>query len=191
MLVSPVYSCSKASRSLTVQRITPDTALPIPGARTRKHKHMDNSHASLSQLSAELVALICEHVREINHPTSCEISQSYPQRASNVFSNSRVKLRDIDPSSLRRSRLVSRIFNDSATPLSFRTLVVSERLVTEDALEHCPSSLIHHIRQFTKHLIVPGNLPPVGIKRLLAHMSELSTITYGDICLPFPSQDSS
>ncbi|KAF4119874.1 hypothetical protein GMORB2_3562 [Geosmithia morbida] len=109
---------------------------------------MDASRPGLPQLSSELKTLVCD------------------------------QLRDIDTDSLRQLRLASREFNDIATPVYYRTLVLNELLVHEDAQTLYPVTLFQNIACFTKHLVIRSTLDPTGVRRILSLTASLSSITW-------------
>lgn len=88
-----------------------------------------------------------------------------------------LQLRGIDYPSLFRLRRVSRRFNAIATPVVYRTLELSDRLVATDA-HLAYAAAFGHIAHFTRHVVIHSGLDPVGIRRVLQRTGLISTITF-------------
>ncbi|KUI72692.1 hypothetical protein VM1G_08109 [Cytospora mali] len=102
---------------------------------------------SLNDLSTELLAMIFEH------------------------------LCDIDPQHLFPARRLSRQLYQIATPLAYRTFVLTERVISRDAEQRFPQALAH-IYAYTKHVIARSNLNPAGTRRILDGIQNLSTVRW-------------
>ncbi|KAI5463999.1 hypothetical protein BGZ63DRAFT_411855 [Mariannaea sp. PMI_226] len=87
------------------------------------------------------------------------------------------QLRDADPPSLRSVRLTSRRLNAIAIPITYRVLTLSESLVALDAEQRYPNAY-NHITAYTNHVVIPGNLDPAGINRILLRILRLYSIRW-------------
>ncbi|KAH7271877.1 hypothetical protein FSOLCH5_004720 [Fusarium solani] len=94
------------------------------------------------------------------------------------------QLRDIDTRSVLSVRLISKRFDAIATPTAYRFLTLNEHLVAPDAEQQYPN-VFDHISLHTNHVVVPSNLDPDGISRVLSCIRRLSSIRWqyidGDI----------
>lgn len=77
-------------------------------------------------------------------------------------------------------RLVSRRFNDIATPIIYRSLALNQRLVALDAEIQYPNAL-HHIAVYTNHVVVSSNLDREGVTRILTRVRRLSSVRFVNI----------
>ncbi|KUI57051.1 hypothetical protein VP1G_04380 [Cytospora mali] len=102
---------------------------------------------SLNDLSTELLAMIFEH------------------------------LCDVDSQHLFTARLLCRRFNQIATPIAYKTLVLTERITSRDAEQRFPQALAH-IYAYTNHVIARSNLDPAGTRRILERIRNLSTVRW-------------
>ncbi|OIW30636.1 hypothetical protein CONLIGDRAFT_557221, partial [Coniochaeta ligniaria NRRL 30616] len=102
---------------------------------------------SLSSLSTELLMIIFEQLLEIDR-----------RAAANVLR-------------------VCRRFNNIATPLLYRTVSLTKKLVSKEAETQYPQALLTIFKN-TDHLIVPGDLDPYWIGRILARTERLRHITW-------------
>ncbi|KAH8196268.1 hypothetical protein TruAng_009570 [Truncatella angustata] len=101
---------------------------------------------SMNELSSELLALIFEH------------------------------LRDVDAGSLATARLLSRRFDAIVTPIKYKFLYLSERILAPEAQAYIPDAL-EKIYVHTRHVQANSDLDPQNIKRLLDRIQRLSTVS--------------
>ncbi|KAI8675443.1 hypothetical protein NCS57_00445500 [Fusarium keratoplasticum] len=87
------------------------------------------------------------------------------------------QLRDIDTRSVLSVRLISKRFDAIATPTAYRFLTLNEHLVAPDAEQQYPN-VFDHISLHTNHVVVPSNLDPDGISRVLSCIRRLSSIRW-------------
>ncbi|KAJ4132723.1 hypothetical protein NW754_015539 [Fusarium falciforme] len=94
------------------------------------------------------------------------------------------QLRDIDTRSVLSVRLISKRLDAIATPTAYRFLTLNEHLVAPDAEQQYPN-VFDHISLHTNHVVVPSNLDPDGISKVLSCIRRLSSIRWqyidGDI----------
>lgn len=109
--------------------------------------HQHQPRWSLNDLSTELLALIFE------------------------------QLRDIDTQYVSTARLLCRRFNQIAVPIAYNTLVLTERIVAQDAGLHFPQAL-EHISAHTNHVVARSDLDPAGIKRILERIRRLCSVRW-------------
>ncbi|TDZ38342.1 hypothetical protein C8035_v007285 [Colletotrichum spinosum] len=102
---------------------------------------------SLNDLSSELLALILEQLREID------------QRA------------------VAAARCLSRRLEAIATPITYQTLFLNERIVAPDA-ESCFPNLLRNVSTFTHHVVVRSDLDSAGIRRVLDRIQRLKTVRW-------------
>ncbi|KAH7309102.1 F-box domain-containing protein [Stachybotrys elegans] len=86
-------------------------------------------------------------------------------------------LRDAHYPSLLTLRRLSRRFNSIATPIAYRTLPVS-RALADPAADRTFPSAFRHISLYTNHVIVHGQLPPDGVRRILARVPKLLSVEW-------------
>ncbi|KAH6651744.1 F-box domain-containing protein [Truncatella angustata] len=113
---------------------------------------------SMNELSSELLALIFEH------------------------------LRDVDAGSLATARLLSRRFDAIVTPIKYKFLYLSERILAPEAQAYIPDAL-EKIYVHTRHVQANSDLDPQNIKRLLDRIQRLSTVRWTYIGAGFCSGD--
>ncbi|KAK7413540.1 hypothetical protein QQX98_007549, partial [Neonectria punicea] len=87
------------------------------------------------------------------------------------------QLRDVDSHSLESVRLASRRFDAIATPIVYQLLTLNERLVAPDAHHRYPTTF-RHISVHTNHVVVPSNLDPEGITRIILGIQRLASIRW-------------
>lgn len=85
------------------------------------------------------------------------------------------QLRDIDTQYVSTARLLCQRFNQIAIPIAYKTLVLTERIVAQDAGLHFPQAL-EHISAHTHHVVARSDLDPAGIKRILERIRKLSSV---------------
>ncbi|EFQ29474.1 F-box domain-containing protein [Colletotrichum graminicola] len=111
---------------------------------------------SLNGLSSELIALIFEQLREI------------------------------DDRALAAARCLSRRFEAIATPITYRTLCLNERIVALDADSRYPN-LLCNVSTYTNHVIARSDLDPDGIRRVLDRVQRLKTVRWHYVDAEFRS----
>ncbi|KAF5512910.1 hypothetical protein CGCA056_v012407 [Colletotrichum aenigma] len=111
---------------------------------------------SLNDLSSELLALIFEQLREI------------------------------DERAVYASRCISKRFDAIATPVTYQTLRLNERIVAPDAEALFPN-LLRHVSTFTNHVVVRSDLDPDGIRRVLDRVQRLKTVRWQYVDAEFRS----
>ncbi|KAF6840686.1 F-box domain-containing protein-like protein [Colletotrichum plurivorum] len=102
---------------------------------------------SLNDLSSELLALIFEQLREI------------------------------DGRAVAAARCLSRRLDAIATPVTYHTLSLNERIVAPDTESRYPN-LLRHVSTFTNHVVVRSDLDPDGIRRVLDRVQRLKTVRW-------------
>lgn len=143
------------------------------------HPHQYQPRWSLNDLSTELLALIFEQVRDNPHQTSSSGFLVDAFRATvyllGITLTKVCQLRDIDTQYVSTARLLCQRFNQIAIPIAYKTLVLTERIVAQDAGQHFPQAL-EHISAHTHHVVARSDLDPAGIKRLLERIRKLSSV---------------
>ncbi|KAK7743768.1 hypothetical protein SLS53_003787 [Cytospora paraplurivora] len=87
------------------------------------------------------------------------------------------QLRDIDTRYVSSARLICRRFNQIATPIAYRTIVLTERITSHDA-EQRYSRALANIYAYTNHVIASSNLDQVGTRKILQKIRSLSTVRW-------------
>jgi hypothetical protein len=83
----------------------------------------------------------------------------------------------VDLPTLKSVRLASRRFDAIAAPIVYRVLTLNERLVAPDA-EQRYLGAFDNIATHTNHVVIPSNLDPEGINRILLRIQRLYSIRY-------------
>lgn len=85
------------------------------------------------------------------------------------------QLRDIDTQYVSTARLLCQRFNQIAIPITYKTLVLTEKIVAQDAGQLFPQAL-EYISAHTHHVIARSDLDPAGIRRILERIRKLSSV---------------
>lgn len=133
---------------------------------------------SLNDLSSELLALIFEQVgffeRLPKLPWPGHANPLKPQLLTKIL-----QLREIDECALAAARCLSRRFEAIATPVTYRTICLNERIVAPDAESRYPN-LLRNVSSYTNHVVTRSDLDPDGIRRVLDRVQRLKTVRYAD-----------
>lgn len=89
------------------------------------------------------------------------------------------QLREIDGRAVAAARCLSRRLDAIATPVTYHTLFLNERIVAPDTESRYPN-LLRHVSTFTNHVVVRSDLDPDGIRRVLDRVQRLKTVRYVD-----------
>ncbi|KAB5559808.1 hypothetical protein GE09DRAFT_1220477 [Coniochaeta sp. 2T2.1] len=107
----------------------------------------ERSWPSLADLSTELLMLMFEQLIEVDRQTAT------------------------------KARLVCRRFNDIATPLVYRKVVLNKNVMCKDGeIRH--HQAFNNIFRYTTHLTVPSDLDPYWARRILERTQNLQEITW-------------
>lgn len=87
------------------------------------------------------------------------------------------QLRELDERALAAARCLSRRFEAIATPVTYRTLCLNERIVAPDAESRYPN-LLRNVSIYTNHVIARSDLNPDGIRRVIDRIQRLRTVRY-------------
>lgn len=87
------------------------------------------------------------------------------------------QIREVDLPTLKSVRLASRRFDAIAAPIAYRVLTLNERLVAPDA-EQRYQGTFDNIGAHTNHVVIPSNLDPEGINRILLRIRRLYSIRW-------------
>ncbi|KPM35674.1 hypothetical protein AK830_g10894 [Neonectria ditissima] len=133
------------------------------------------SSASPSLYSSRPLIASCRMASSLK-PTPA-LNLSFGHLSSELLALIFEQLRDVDSHSLESVRLASRRFDAIATPIVYQLVTLNERLVTPDAHQRYPTTL-SQICIHTNHVVVPSNLNPEGITRLLLGIQRLASIRW-------------
>lgn len=147
-------------------------------SQQQQHHHQYQPRWSLNDLSTELLALIFEQVCDSPSRPALWLLSDVLETA--VYSTRTIltymwQLRDIDTQYVSTARLLCQRFNQIAIPIAYKTLVLTERIVAQDAGQHFPRAL-EHISAHTNHVVARSDLDPAGIKRILERIRKLSSV---------------
>jgi len=125
----------------------------------------------LTDLSSELLALILEQVssRIVSCADSCTVAA--------LVLMTRIQLRDLDKTSVASARCLSRRLEAIATPIVYKTLYLTERIVSDDTEKLLPN-LLWNISAYTNHVVARSDLNPEGIRRILDSVQRLYSVKF-------------
>ncbi|ROW07139.1 hypothetical protein VPNG_07354 [Cytospora leucostoma] len=90
------------------------------------------------------------------------------------------QLRVIDTRYVSSARLLCRWYNQLATPIAYRTVVLTERITSHDA-EQRYSRALANIYAYTNHVVASSNLDQAGTRKILQKIRNLATVREVDL----------